>query len=295
MAKKTINLVVFPPIRSVDCRRPLPFKVSFTDKPMQTTYSDDEVDVTKCIIMGLVGLCSNVICGSGPQMDDASAEILTWANRVVRDGVKEGGITICLTDKEDGSFVVPDVGIIDGFEGIVTVIFTTDDGSGEKENSVLDKHLSSLRSRRGDSNSSSHHIHNNGNGDNKSFRSALLKFERINAHLANERTWLAWIRTAVSILGCAFTFLGLAENSDSGYNWASITLGVGFVACVLLTFFTGWFRYKQVKNLLTRQTQDIHDNFERLGVGWQSHMLGLLLVSTAILYAYGGPKQKLYT
>ena len=34
------------------------------------------------------------------------------------------------------------------------------------------------------------------------FRGQLLKFERINAHLANERTWLAWIRTALSLLSC---------------------------------------------------------------------------------------------
>jgi hypothetical protein len=120
------------------------------------------------------------------------------------------------------------------------------------------------------------------------FRASLLKFERINAHLANERTWLAWIRTAVSILGCSFTFLTLANNSASGVDWACIALGCGFVVCTFATFATGWSRYRQVKGLLSLKLDDLNENFERLGVGHQSRLLGSMLFFTGLLYFTGG-------
>lgn len=54
-----------------------------------------------------------------------------------------------------------------------------------------------------------------GEDDSSEFRGELLKFERVNAHLANERTWLAWIRTALSALTCAFSFMTLSSDSLS--------------------------------------------------------------------------------
>mmetsp|Transcript_22549 Transcript_22549/g.29460 ORF Transcript_22549/g.29460 Transcript_22549/m.29460 type:complete len:202 (-) Transcript_22549:394-999(-) len=48
------------------------------------------------------------------------------------------------------------------------------------------------------------------------FQGQLLKFNRINAHLANERTYLAWARTVMSILTLVFTLRTEAKDS---YNW----------------------------------------------------------------------------
>ena len=81
-----------------------------------------------------------------------------------------------------------------------------------------------------------------------SFRGELLKFERINSHLANERTWLAWVRTALSTLSCAFAFLTM---SNSGYLEVFVyVLGTLFCVSVLLVFLTGWLRYTRVKTIL---------------------------------------------
>jgi len=81
-----------------------------------------------------------------------------------------------------------------------------------------------------------------------SFRGELLKFERINAHLANERTWLAWVRTALSTLSCAFAFLSL---SDAGYYQVMVyTLGSLFCAAMMVVYLTGWLRYTRVKLIL---------------------------------------------
>ena len=37
------------------------------------------------------------------------------------------------------------------------------------------------------------------------FRGQWIKFERVLSHLANERTWLAWLRVALTLLAAAFT------------------------------------------------------------------------------------------
>jgi len=130
--------------------------------------------------------------------------------------------------------------------------------------------------------------------DESNFRSSLLKFERINAHLANERTWLAWIRTAVSVLGCSFSFLGIANSSAPVAAWACVGLGCGFVVATCATFYTGWSRYKQVKFLLSQRLEDLNENFDRLGVGYQSRLLGMLFFLTSILYFLGGTQQWLW-
>lgn len=81
-----------------------------------------------------------------------------------------------------------------------------------------------------------------------SFRGELLKFERINAHLANERTWLAWVRTALSTLSCAFAFLSL--TSSGVYDVFVYILGCLFCVSVILVYVTGWLRYTRVKVIL---------------------------------------------
>jgi hypothetical protein len=81
-----------------------------------------------------------------------------------------------------------------------------------------------------------------------SFRGELLKFERINAHLANERTWLAWVRTALSTLSCAFAFLSLTTSGV--FKVLTYILGCLFCICVVFVYVTGWMRYTQVKLIL---------------------------------------------
>jgi len=44
------------------------------------------------------------------------------------------------------------------------------------------------------------------------------RFNRINAHLANERTYLAWARTVMSILSVSFT-LNTEANKSFDERW----------------------------------------------------------------------------
>ena len=120
------------------------------------------------------------------------------------------------------------------------------------------------------------------------FRGQLLKFERIQAHLANERTWLAWVRTALSALSIAFSLLSLTDDT---VKWLEVTLfviGCLFVVNVLLTFVTGWLRYTRVKDVLMLSKRELTDNFQRLGVSHQARFLSALLVVLTLVYILFG-------
>ena len=125
--------------------------------------------------------------------------------------------------------------------------------------------------------------------EGEEFRGELLKFERVNAHLANERTWLAWMRTALSVLTCAFSFMSLQDQSSTSYTWMVVVfiLGSLFVVSVLFTYLTGWLRYRKVKLILEKAYHELTPRFDRLGLSHQSKFLGALLILTALVYWSG--------
>ena len=87
-------------------------------------------------------------------------------------------------------------------------------------------------------------------GRETEFRGQLLKFERINAHLANERTYLAWARTVMSIMTVAFILKSEAIASFDdfwGLTWfIASTLFLGLSNYV---WYNGWIRYVRVKDV----------------------------------------------
>ncbi|CAN0067004.1 unnamed protein product [Ascophyllum nodosum] len=133
---------------------------------------------------------------------------------------------------------------------------------------------------------------NNGRGAGggaKEFRGELLKFERVNAHLANERTWLAWVRTALSVLGVALSLLSLMDDMGTvAMDSLALVLGVAFVVCTLFTYMTGWLRYTRVKKVLTWTSDQVKGSFGRFGLQYFTRFLGVSLVLTVPLYLYGG-------
>ncbi|CAM9259694.1 unnamed protein product [Ectocarpus sp. 12 AP-2014] len=128
-----------------------------------------------------------------------------------------------------------------------------------------------------------------GGGAAHEFRGELLKFERVNAHLANERTWLAWVRTALSVLGVALSLISLTDDMGSRtMDSTAMALGVAFVACTLFTYMTGWLRYTRVKEVLTWTGSQVKGRFGRFGLKYFTWFLGASLVLTVPVYFIAG-------
>ena len=137
------------------------------------------------------------------------------------------------------------------------------------------RHATSLRS--------SHHIR-----PAFSLHPQVLKFERVQAHLANERTWLAWVRTALSALTIAFSLLTLSDDASSASQLALFVMGSCMVANVLFTFVTGWLRYVRVKDVLMLTRSEMSENFGRFGLSHQARFMSALLlgISVVMLISY---------
>jgi uncharacterized membrane protein YidH (DUF202 family) len=125
-------------------------------------------------------------------------------------------------------------------------------------------------------------------GRTSQFRGQVLKFERVQAHLANERTWLAWVRTALSALSISFSLLTLADESSA--TWLSVSLfivGCFMVSNVLFTFVTGWLRYVRVKDVLMLDKSEMTENFGRFGLSHHARFLAILLLAITAMYIAG--------
>lgn len=102
-------------------------------------------------------------------------------------------------------------------------------------------------------------------------------------HLANERTYLAWIRTAISILGVAFLATSLHFTVGTVRNfWVDLLAAVtGACACIfgLMIIFTA------THNYLTKRKQIIDEVFmpSNRHIVWISYFL-IVLILMVIIY-----------
>lgn len=116
----------------------------------------------------------------------------------------------------------------------------------------------------------------------------FVKFERVLSHLANERTWLAWIRAALTLLSSAFTiwklYGSMSENLHPVIRRSLYWLCLGYVLVVPATTIVGWLRYERTKHILGLSNISIHGFFGSLGVTIQAALLGIVLALTVGCY-----------
>jgi putative membrane protein len=101
-------------------------------------------------------------------------------------------------------------------------------------------------------------------------------------HLANERTYLAWLRsglTAVAV-GLAVAKL-LPDLSDAGASWPYVLLGGGFCVLGILMMLAGLQRMRVVGKALARGEFGPLD--ERLAVGLGVLTIVLALATMAVI------------
>ena len=125
--------------------------------------------------------------------------------------------------------------------------------------------------------------------DDPAFQGQYIKFERVLSHLASERTWLAWLRAALTLLGVSFTLWELYAkvSSDSQPILKEVVywLGIGYAVVVPLTIVVGWVRYEKTKAVLALSDSRIHEHFGHLGVKLQACTLGIVLLMTIVSYS----------
>lgn len=131
--------------------------------------------------------------------------------------------------------------------------------------------------------------------ERKVFRVQLLKFNRINSHLANERTWLAWARTAMSILSIAFTLY--SQASDASYKgWKVSWMFFGCLLIIIsdINWFLGWSRYARVKEICSIESTEeaekvmTHDFLGLTSLKGLTYSSGAVLTGILILYWWYG-------
>ena len=123
-----------------------------------------------------------------------------------------------------------------------------------------------------------------------------MKFDRLSAHLANERTWLAWVRTTLSLLSIAFTVQSeMSAAHQSGWRTALFVVGCATVLCVEITYFTGWVRYEKVKTVLQTETSALQPKLGRFKLKLQTYSTFAVLVAIALAYWLGGYSWSAYS
>ena len=124
--------------------------------------------------------------------------------------------------------------------------------------------------------------------DDQAFQEQYVKFERVLSHLANERTWLAWIRVSLTLLTTAFVIWQLysmiSDHKHSHLKKALHWLGIGYALVVPLTTLCGWVRYERTKAILGLSDSALHNYFGSLGVAVQAALLCVIFSLTVGVY-----------
>ncbi len=88
---------------------------------------------------------------------------------------------------------------------------------------------------------------------------------KLREHLANERTYLAWIRTSIALMGLGFVIVKFAlflkeiavlleDINITISEGFSAVIGVVMVALGVILAFFAFFQYKKVETQINRQT-----------------------------------------
>ena len=108
----------------------------------------------------------------------------------------------------------------------------------------------------------------------------LERLNRLSTDLANERTFLAWVRTCMSTIRTVFTYLALTAATDA---WRASVLAseIAMATLVVATAVTGAWRFYKIKSVISLKVPPA--NFGRYSL----RPLTVLVVLTAVTTACG--------
>ncbi len=110
-----------------------------------------------------------------------------------------------------------------------------------------------------------------------------LENKYVQQHLANERTYLAWIRTCIAVAGLGFLAAGLTFNSTYGEkaHVFAVIAGIGSLLFALSLLLAATHEYR-------RKRRDINEGVFRASRLAVNLTLGFMLVLFVLLFVLAG-------
>jgi len=108
---------------------------------------------------------------------------------------------------------------------------------------------------------------------------AIQKFSRLGTDMGNERTLLAWIRTALAAVRTLFTYYPLIGTTPA-WNWTVLSAEWAMAVLCILTTVLGHFRYVRAKEAI--MMKDPPFDYQRMSIRWVFYVTMISMVLSAV-------------
>lgn len=120
------------------------------------------------------------------------------------------------------------------------------------------------------------------------FQERYVKFERIVSHLANERTWLCWIRASFLLLSVGLTTRALSDeiaaDGHPAISRSLLWIGNGYAVTAPVTAVLGYLRFENTKRMLQSPIENEMGSFDPFGIIMQTGFILLVVLMTVGCY-----------
>lgn len=125
------------------------------------------------------------------------------------------------------------------------------------------------------------------------FQGQLLKYERVLSHLASERTLLAWIRCALTLLAQGVALWAASHRLNSLQPYLVAT-ALAYFAVVPATVAISLRRWLQTKCVLASRSVDVERDFGAMHVHLQAGLLLVICILAALTFAVLGSTEAIF-
>jgi len=122
----------------------------------------------------------------------------------------------------------------------------------------------------------------------RAYQNQLTKFNRILAHLVNDRTVLAWFRCNLAFVSLSLKYMKLASSYSHAAYVSFVLLGSGGVFMVLLpiSWWSGYRRYSKCKELLDYDITRISSYLHKMGFDLDTSVFFFIVLLSFITICY---------
>ncbi|CAM9360397.1 unnamed protein product [Discosporangium mesarthrocarpum] len=110
----------------------------------------------------------------------------------------------------------------------------------------------------------------------RSARRDWVYLKRILTHLANERTYLAWVRVEAKMFAVGVTSLGIAAKTGGKYSFFLVAMGMVYISLCPTVVFLGHKRFEQAENCIVDRLTNTPELLANRDVMLMTVLLALL-------------------